>query len=123
MATVYSIAGPPPLDQNLQESTAGWKIKRRLRKDTVVEARQRTLEAWHEKWDMVDTGRHIYATIPSIEVNISWKYLMTDHYITHILTGHGPFKTCLLNHEKARHDERNGGVCWTIGCLGLQNAR
>lgn len=54
------------MDLVLQESTAGWKIKRRLRQDTIVYARQRTLEAWQEKWDIADTGRHIYATIPPI---------------------------------------------------------
>lgn len=69
---LYScIAGPPPLDLVLQESTAEWKIKRRLRQDIVVEARQRTLKTWQEKWDIADTERHIYATIPPIELETS----------------------------------------------------
>lgn len=79
---------PPRIKRHM-----GDEIKRQFRQDTVAEMRQRILKAWQEEWDIGDKGRQNYAIMSSTEVRISWKHLTADHHMTHLLTGHWPFKT------------------------------
>lgn len=110
------IAGVPPLDLLLSERVATYSLKKNkkishgsllldgpdsLERDEInklnARIKRETNIMWQIKWDTSPKTRLTYRYVPDIGRKINASWLLLNHYVVQMLTGHGDFNQKLYN--------------------------
>ena len=91
------LAGTIPIDILMKEWSEYYHRRSSLidKRSLRAEIREKSLEAWQERWRLADAGRHTYQYITNVNQVLRVTNTHLGGVLTQFLTGHGKFREYL----------------------------